>query len=141
MGHCSSIALGIALSKPKRKVVCIDGDGAFIMHMGILTTIASIRPKNFYHILLNNKVHESVGGQDTAAKNVDLSAIVDSVGTNNVFSAGSEIDLIKNMTIFVNSIGPSFFEVNIKEGSRKNLGRPTIKPVNNKENFMNFLKD
>ena len=141
MGHCSSIALGIALSKSKRKVVCLDGDGAFIMHMGILTTIGSIKPKNFYHILLNNKVHESVGGQDTAAKNVDLSAIVDAVGTNNIFSAGSEIDLIKNMTIFVDSTGPSFFEVNIKEGSRKNLGRPTIKPVNNKENFMNFLKD
>ncbi len=72
MGHCSSIALGIALAKPHRQVVCIDGDGAMLMHLGSLTSIASLKPKNFRHILMNNEVHESVGGQETAAKNLDF---------------------------------------------------------------------
>ena len=76
MGHCSSIALGIALSKPDREVVCIDGDGSMLMHLGSLTSIASLKPKNFRHILMNNEVHESVGGQVTAAKYLDLSAII-----------------------------------------------------------------
>ena len=62
MGHCSSIALGIAISNPERKVVCIDGDGALIMHMGSLSTVGKLKPKNFYHILINNQVYESVEG-------------------------------------------------------------------------------
>ena len=62
MGHCSSIALGIAIAKPDREVICIDGDGALIMHMGSLSIVGKLNPKNFYHILINNYVHESVGG-------------------------------------------------------------------------------
>lgn len=139
MGHCSSIALGIALSKPHREVVCIDGDGAMLMHLGSLTSIASMQPKNFRHILMNNEVHESVGGQETAAKKLDLSAIVEAVGSSKVFKAETPNDLKTNITDFITCSGPSFLEVKIKPGSREDLGRPTIKPVDNKENFMKFL--
>ena len=140
MGHCSSIAFGIALAKPHREVVCIDGDGALLMHLGSLTTIASVRPKNFRHILMNNEVHESVGGQGTAAKQVDLSAIVDAVGASKMFKAETSTDLESNISAFISFVGPSFLEVKIQPGSRENLGRPTIKPVDNKENFMKFLE-
>ena len=140
MGHCSSIALGIALSKPEREVVCIDGDGAMLMHLGSLTSIASLKPKNFRHILMNNEVHESVGGQDTAAKNIDLSAIVGAMGPSKMFKAETTAELKANITNFMTCVGPSFLEVKIRPGSREDLGRPTIKPVNNKKNFMRFLE-
>lgn len=139
MGHCSSIALGIALAKPHREVVCIDGDGAMLMHLGSLTSIASMKPGNFRHILMNNEVHESVGGQETAAKNLDLSAIAEAVGSTNVFNAATPDDLKTIITDFMTCAGPSFLEIKIKPGSRGDLGRPTIKPVENKENFMKFL--
>jgi len=140
MGHCSSIALGIALSKPEREVVCIDGDGAMLMHLGSLTSIASLKPKNFRHILMNNEVHESVGGQDTAAKNIDLSAIVGAMGPSKMFKAETTAELKVNITNFMTCVGPSFLEVKIRPGSREDLGRPTIKPVNNKKIFMRFLE-
>ena len=140
MGHCSSIALGIALSKPDREVVCIDGDGAMLMHLGSLTSIASLKPKNFRHILINNEVHESVGGQDTAAKNIDLSAIVGAMGHSKMFKAATPTELKANITDFMKCVGPSFIEVKIKPGSRENLSRPNIKPIDNKENFMGFLE-
>ena len=140
MGHCSSIALGISLAKPNRQVVCIDGDGAMLMHLGSLTSIASLKPKNFRHILMNNEVHESVGGQDTAAKNIDLSAIVGAMGPSKMFKAETPAELKANITDFMQCVGPSFLEVKIRPGSREDLGRPTIKPVNNKENFTRFLE-
>ena len=140
MGHCSSIALGITLSKPNREVVCIDGDGAMLMHLGSLTSIASLKPKNVRHILMNNKVHESVGGQNTAAKYVDLSAIVEAVGASKMFKAETPAELKANITDFMTCTGPSFLEVKIRPGSRGDLGRPTIKPIDNKENFMKFLE-
>ena len=140
MGHCSSIALGIALSKPDREVVCIDGDGSMLMHLGSLTSIASLKPKNFRHILMNNEVHESVGGQETAAKNIDLSAIVGAMGPSKMFKAATPAELKEKITDFMKCVGPSFLEVKIRPGSREDLGRPTIKPINNKENFMGFLE-
>ena len=139
MGHCSSIAMGIALAKPNREVVCIDGDGAMLMHLGSLTSIASLNPKNFHHMLMNNEVHESVGGQDTAAKNVDLSAIVAAVGISNIFKAETPDELKTCITDFMAAAGLAFLEVKIRPGSRGDLGRPTIKPVDNKKDFMTFL--
>jgi phosphonopyruvate decarboxylase len=140
MGHCSAIALGIALAKPLRQVVCIDGDGAMLMHLGSLTSIAILKPKNFRHILMNNEVHESVGGQKTAAKELDMTAIVNSLGSSKIFNAETPADLEQKFIDFVSCPGPSFLEVKIQSGSRENLGRPTIKPVDNKENFMKFLE-
>ena len=140
MGHCSAIALGIALAKPHRQVVCIDGDGAMLMHLGSLTSIAILKPKNFRHILMNNEVHESVGGQKTAAKELDMTAIVNSLGSSKIFNAKTPADLEQKFIDFVSCPGPSFLEVKIQSGSRENLGRPTIKPVDNKENFMKFLE-
>jgi len=139
MGHCSSIALGIALAKPHREVVCIDGDGAMLMHLGSLTTIASLKPKNFCHILMNNEVHESVGGQETAAKSIDLTAIVEAMGITEIYKAETARDLKIQFPDFKTCAGPSFLEVKIRPGSREDLGRPTIEPADNKEDFMKFL--
>jgi len=141
MGHCSSIALGIALAKPNRQVVCIDGDGAMLMHLGSLTSIADLKPNNFCHILMNNEVHESVGGQSTVAKNINLSAIIESFGVIKIFFAESSSELKQKIKEFLFVSEPSFLEVKIRPGSRDDLGRPTINPVENKVSFMKFLED
>jgi len=141
MGHCSSIALGIALAKPHRQVVCIDGDGAMLMHLGSLTSIADMKPKNFRHILMNNKVHESVGGQSTAAKNINLSKVVNSLGASKMFFAESPNELKQKIGEFLSNSELTFLEVKIQPGSRDNLGRPTKTPVENKVSFMKFLEN
>ena len=140
MGHCSSIALGIALEKPDRQVVCIDGDGAMIMHMGSLTNIASAKPRNFYHILINNEAHESVGGQSTSATFINLAELVKANGYQFISTVSDKKLLRNNFEKFINVSGPNFLEVKVKVGSRSDLGRPTTSPINNKKSFMKFLK-
>lgn len=141
MGHCSSIALGIALAKPNRDVLCIDGDGAMLMHLGSLTSISVLKPKNLRHVLMNNQAHESVGGQKTAATHIDLSAVVKSMGLNNIYTAQSQQELKNSIDEFFSAKTTTFLEVKIRSGSRDNLGRPTIKPIENKKDFMSFLDD
>ncbi len=139
MGHCSSIALGIALAQPDRKVFCIDGDGALIMHMGSLATTGKLQTKNLYHLLINNKVHESVGGQKTAADEIDIPGLVRSNGYNSVFSCGEKTELKSSIEKFVQETGPAFLELIVQPGSRSDLGRPTIRPVDNKQEFMKYI--
>lgn len=140
MGHCSSIAMGIALAKPKRKVLCIDGDGAMLMHLGALTSLKELSPINFKHILLNNEAHESVGGQNTAAKNIDLIDVIRSFGVVDIYQVKTKFNLEQSLKKFMENSGPSFMEVKINIGSRKDLGRPNISPKENKKNFEKFLK-
>ncbi len=140
MGHCSSIALGIAIAQPQRKVVCIDGDGAFLMHLGALANVGKIQPTNFYHILMNNFVHESVGGQKTAIDSIDVTGVVKSLKYKNIKSINTVVDLSNSLNEYFNSDGPNFIEIQLKPGSRPDLGRPTIKPVDNKLNLIKFLK-
>ena len=97
MGHCSSIALGIAIGKPNKKVVCIDGDGSLIMHMGNLSTVGSLSPRNYYHILINNYVHDSVGGQATSAKYINIPQLVKANGYNTVSSVMNSSELINEL--------------------------------------------
>ncbi len=140
MGHSSSIALGLAVANPERKVFCIDGDGSIIMHMGSLSVIGDIGPKNFYHILINNESHESVGGQSTSAKNINFSDLVKANNYKKTYKTSTEADLVTSLSTFSNLTGPSFLEVKVSLGHRKKLGRPTIKPVENKKSFMKFVK-
>lgn len=140
MGHCSSIAFGIALSKLNQQVICIDGDGAILMHMGSLATIASHRLTNFKHILLNNGVHESVGGQETAAKYINISNTIKALGYKNIFIADNYKELKENITKLIECVGPAFLEIKINPGSRPDLGRPTNLPIENKVLFQKFLE-
>lgn len=139
MGHCSSIALGIALKKPKNNIVCIDGDGALIMHMGSLAIIGMLKPTNFKHVLINNKVHESVGGQPTAAKYIDIPSLVRALGYHNIYSTKGKNELTAVLDSFLNSEGPSFLEIHVRPGTRQDLRRPSINLVENKYLFMDFL--
>ena len=141
MGHASSIALGIALEKEDRKVFCFDGDGACLMHMGAMAVIASRKPKNFKHIVFNNESHDSVGAQPTVMSQVDLPTLAKSVGYKNVFSVQTEQELEIAWPKFYYSDEIAMLEIKIKAGARKDLGRPKEKPFENKNAFMNFLKE
>ena len=139
MGHSSSIALGIALSKPNKEVYCLDGDGALIMHMGSLAIIGSKSPKNLKHIVINNGAHDSVGGQPTAGFDVDISKIAKDCGYKLVLKAETKKEVEKRLKILKKSEGPGLLEIKVDKGARKNLGRPTKTPLENKEAFMGFL--
>ena len=141
MGHASSIAMGIALEKPNQNVYCFDGDGAFIMHMGSISTIGSHSLRNFKHVIFNNGAHDSVGGQPTAGFSIDIQKIVEGCGYKNVMRASNREELIENAQILRNSEGPSILEILISKGARKDLGRPTITPLKNKLAFMENLKN
>ena len=122
MGHASSVALGVSMQN--KKVICIDGDGSLIMHMGSLVTNCVYGSKKFKHIVLNNNSHESVGGYRTNAKNINFKFLSKSLNYKNFF----QIKSYKKMEIILNKFlkkdGPSLLEVLIKNKSSKNLMRP-----------------
>ena len=140
MGHASSIAFGIALSKPQKKVFCFDGDGAFLMHMGAIPVIASRNLPNFKHILFNNEAHDSVGGQPTVMNSVNVVDVVSGCGYKYVYQAYSLDDILQIWSDFYASDGPSLLEIKVKSGSRKDLGRPKERPAENKKAFMKFIE-
>lgn len=138
MGHASQIALGIALEKTDRKVWCFDGDGASIMHMGSMAIVASKKSTNYIHVVFNNGAHDSVGGQPTVGLKIDLPAVASAVGYPNALSVDNMTDLKKALATLPE--GPVFLEVKVKKGNRKDLGRPTTTPTQNKEALMEFLR-
>lgn len=139
MGHASQIALGIALAQPERRVWCFDGDGAAIMHMGSMAIVANKAPKNYVHVVFNNGAHDSVGGQPTVGLKIDLPAVAKAVGYKAAFSVDNKEDLIVILSEAKNLVGPVLVEIKVKKGNRKDLGRPTTTPIQNKDALMAFL--
>ncbi len=140
MGHASQIALGIALEQPNRRIWCFDGDGAVIMHMGGMAIIAEKAPKNFVHVVFNNGAHDSVGGQPTVGLDIDLCTVAKAVGYRAAFSVDNREDLLALLDKVKELDGPVFLQVRVKKGNRKDLGRPTTSPIENKVALMGFLK-
>ncbi len=140
MGHASQIALGVALHKPNRRVYCFDGDGASIMHMGNMAITGSMMPKNYVHVVFNNGAHDSVGGQPTVGLKINLPEVAKSVGYEHIYSVDNECDLKDVMSLIRDKHELIFIEVKVKKGARKDLGRPTTTPIQNKEALMEFLK-
>jgi phosphonopyruvate decarboxylase len=140
MGHASQIALGIALNKTNKNIYCLDGDGAAIMHMGSMGIIGTSSCSNYKHIIINNGAHDSVGGQATVGFDIDFITIANGCGYKAALRAENESELVDNIQKIKKTKGPALLEVRVKTGSRKNLGRPTGTPIENKYNFMEFLK-
>lgn len=141
MGHASQAALSIALQKKNRPVYCLDGDGAAIMQMGGMATIGTRKPGNMVHIVLNNGAHDSVGGQPTVGLQIDLCGIAKSCGYEQTFSAATAAELTAALARAAASGKLTFIEVKIRKGARKDLGRPTTTPQENKKALMEFLHD
>ena len=138
MGHASQISLAIAIKKPDVRVFCIDGDGAAIMHMGGMSTIGTVRPKNLVHVVLNNGSHDSVGGQPTVGLMIDLPKTAEAMGYARSYSTD---DVSKICEILErNEEGPVFIEMRVRKGARENLGRPRETPKENKMIFMEYVR-
>ena len=141
MGHSSSIALGVAVQKSGTKVWCVDGDGAVLMHMGSMAVLGSTAPENMVHIVINNGAHETVGGMPTVAANIDLVAIAKACGYPNAVSAATYEELDRELTAAKERNTLTFIEVKCGIGAREDLGRPTTTALENKLNFMEYLKE
>lgn len=139
MGCASSIAFGIALSKPKKNVCIIDGDAAALMQLGSMATIGHYQLKNLTHIIIDNNAHESTGGQPTVSESVDFGVIGKACGYSSIHYANNE----ENIRDAIKQIGSreslSLLIIKCRKGVRKDLGRPTTTPEENKIAFMKNL--
>jgi phosphonopyruvate decarboxylase len=138
MGHASQIAAGIALARLDRKVVCLDGDGAMLMHMGGLAISAD--RNNLIHIVLNNGAHDSVGGQPTKGEILELTQIASACGYGTVAQAIDKNEIRSNILTMLDAGCSAFLEIKCCRGARSNLGRPDRAPADNKADFMSFME-
>ena len=138
MGLASSIGLGIALKKPKKKIYVFYGDGNILMNLGSLTTIGKLQPKNFVHIILDNSIHESTGGQPTASDTIKIEKIAKSCNYKQVIKVNSKNEILKKLMNIKHSDGPIMIIIKIKKG--KSAGnRISTLPNKIKEQFINNL--
>jgi len=142
MGHASSIALGLAIGNPERQVVCLDGDAAALMHMGSFAIIGNSVRSNLLHIVLNNGVHESVGGQPSVGQLIDFTGVARSSGYSTLGKPVSEKheiqDAIRKLS---NESKPRFIDVRIKKGIRKDIPNLKVSLLNIKNDLMNNLNE
>ena len=124
MGHTASVALGYSLSN-KKKTICIDGDGSFLMHLGSIKTAGTFANKNFKYILLNNNSHDSVGGQNTYANNINFEKLSKSLGFKKFYCIKNDKNLRKNIKSFLTGKNLNFLEVKVSNSKIKKLPRPT----------------
>jgi len=139
MGCASSIALGLALYQPDKKVIVLDGDGAALIRLEAMASIGHYRPPNLLHVILDNESHESTGGQATFSPTVQFTDIAVACGYQSsvkIFSAEKLADTIRRCLV---ERGPHLVHVKVKRGSDPNLGRPTVSPVQVKERFMKSI--
>jgi phosphonopyruvate decarboxylase len=138
MGCASSLSLGVALGAKRNRVITLDGDGALLMRMGALATIGYYRPKNFLHILLNNELHESTGGQSTVSHSIDFCDLASSCGYEKVIS----IESLEHLSEIIKKDEKklTFCLINIDSGVIDNLPRPDILPEDIAKRFIKHIK-
>jgi phosphonopyruvate decarboxylase len=140
MGCASSLALGMAMHlPPEKKVIVLDGDGAALMRLEAMASIGYYGPPNLVHVLLDNNMHESTGGQQTLSHGIALDRIAAACGYADVVSVVTATDFENELRRALASDGPSFIHARILPGSLENLPRPTIKPFQVKERLMSYL--
>lgn len=139
MGLSSSIGLGVALKNPKKTIYIFDGDGNILMNLGSLTTICSLQPKNLIHIIFDNHIHESTGGQPTSSRKVKLDKIAESVGYS-VFKINNENELKNNLKKIKQMYGPILLLIKIQNSKYVSKRVVYSSPII-RERFMKSLKN
>jgi phosphonopyruvate decarboxylase len=140
MGHASMIALGIAMEQPNRRIWCLDGDGAALMHLGAMAVVGQRKPRNLVHVVINNGAHETVGGMPVCEGGLDLCAMAMAAGYRSVCRANSPETLLDAIDAAMAAGELAFIEVMCAVGARDDLGRPTTTPQENRDALMGFLK-
>ncbi len=141
MGHVSSIALGVANSKPHKQIICLDGDGSLLMHMGNMAIAGQSKLKNFIHIVFNNGCHLSVGGQKTIAHDIDLVKMAQACGYKKTLMVKNQSQLDSLIENLPQLEGPVFTNLIINKNVKENLGRPMLTPKEMKNMFMEKLNE
>lgn len=140
MGHASSIAVGIAVNTDGLKTICIDGEGALMMHMGAMALIGQTAPKDFVHIVINNGAHDSVGGQDNVGGAINFADIAATCG----YAVTKRVDSLSNVPAALaeclKAEGAAFLQIDSRKGADPKLGRPDRSPIENKAEFMNYIE-
>ncbi len=140
MGCASAIGLGLALSRPQRPVVVLDGDGACLMKMGNLATIGYYQPRNFIHVVLDNEAYDSTGGQATTSSTIALTEVARAAGYRRVHQIVDKATLRHALPLALAQPGPHFLLVKVAPGSQGDLARPHLTPPDLKERFRFFLQ-
>ena len=138
MGLASSIGLGIALKKKRKKILIFDGDGNILMNLGSLVTIGSLQPNNLIHLIFDNKIHESTGGQPTFANKIDISKIA-KMTNYTVFSVKTKKTLENVLKKSQNLRGPIMIHIHVAK-SKERSSRVEISPKRITTRFMNAIK-
>jgi len=136
MGCAASLGLGLSLVRPDRKIIVIDGDGAVLMRMGNMATVGAYGKDNLYHLLLDNRVHESTGGQATVSAGVDFAAVAAACSYAGIFSSSEDMPDLKG---FLRANAPAFMQVQTRRGVPDGLPRPSVKPAEVARRLMKHL--
>jgi phosphonopyruvate decarboxylase len=139
MGCVSGIGLGVALTRPARRVVVLDGDGSLLMKLGTLATIGHEAPRNLIHVVFDNERHESTGGQATVSSTVSFAQIAAGAGYRRAYSAGTARDLARTLTAARSQEGPILIHQKVGVATEGGLGRPTTHPSDVALRFRNWL--
>jgi len=119
MGLAPSIGLGLALSRPERRVVVLDGDGNLLMNLGVLPTASFHAPPNFIHIVLDNSAHGSTGNQPTFSAKVPLDQMAKAAGYRLVYRVTQREELEAVLPLLLGGPGPAFLLVQLEIGDRR----------------------
>ncbi|MBP2323136.1 phosphonopyruvate decarboxylase [Kibdelosporangium banguiense] len=138
MGSAGVVGLGVALHTP-RPVVVIDGDGAALMRLGALATVGAAQPGNLVHVVLDNGVHDSTGGQRTLSGQIDLPAVAQACGYRRVYRCADVGELADAIRLALANDGPCFIHLAIRPGSPRRTGRPTVHPSEVARRFRDFV--
>ena len=141
MGCISSLGLGLSLSRPDKKVISVDGDGALLMRMGNMATNGSYGPSNFLHLVLDNHCHDSTGGQETVSAGVDFAEIAAACGYDHVEAISDLEHLESSIMAWHKEHKLTFLHLLVSKGAKEDLSRPNIKPYEVKERLMEFIHD
>jgi phosphonopyruvate decarboxylase len=136
MGCAVSLGLGLSLVRPDKKVIVIDGDGAALMRLGNLATVGAYAGDNYYHLLLDNHVHESTGGQGTVSSAIDFPKMAAACGYQGITHANTNPEKIND---FLQMKAPAFMTIETSRGVPEGLPRPSIKPASVARRLMNHL--
>ncbi len=140
MGHASMIALRLAEECPYRRIWCLDGDGAMLMHLGALAIIGERHPRNLIHVVINNQAHETVGGLPVCNRHLPVAELAHAAGYASVQTVCTAKELEQLLSKLTDCPLPLLLEVRCANGARPDLGRPTSTPNENRDALMAYIQ-
>ncbi len=140
MGLLSAFGLGIALNEPTKKVVVIEGDGSALMSLGNFPLIGFQKPRNLFHIVLDNQAYETTGSQPTLTNLIDLTQIASASAYSLTMEAESLDDFVNKLPVFLGSGGPAFFLAKVKLSNKGESPKVDLPPEEMKKRLKRFLK-